>query len=453
MPVFSEPSKLISRKIHLQNKVLLADPDSKVSEQSSALSAESKRRQNIAVRKSNSGSGAISNCDKSDLTGSTVLNKKGTDLNKNETGKQKTSSSSPQDFIRSVEILKQAVERKENQIKAREPTKQVQTKQKADFAGIKTGTDKALLVSTSVGEGIKKIKSMSGSLKDELRKTEESIHLLKQTLLERKSHIAGKKNLTEPEGSQPEKQKVSAQVIKQNQISVSQSQQITSVSRSPQMKPVVRTSDVDSVSTNVDTQFISRSPYELVKSKTSPVSASVTHKLNSDRSVRTHDRNFRTHQVKSKYWIRNVKSSQENKDLTENKTDMNLNRMESDLPVFKKTKYSLRRVQFVPGRNSQVNNVINNPRSHSQQTARFIKSKYKINRTGPQRFFKRRKRYFTVERPWAYPYRRKDWKLRKQSYAMEGRKFYQRSRKQWPHTARYKYAGYGVWPYQQFYNG
>ena len=451
MPVFSEPSKLVTRKIHLQNKVLLADPASKVSEQSTALSAESKRRQNIAGRKTNSGSEAISNCDKSDLMGSTVLNKKGTDLNKNETGKQKISSSSPQDFIRSVEILKQAVKRKENQIKAREPTKQVQTKQKAVIAGIKTGTGKALLVSTSVGEGDKKM-NMSGSLKDELKKTEESIHLLKQTLLERKSHIAGKKNLTEPQGSVLEKQKVSAQVIKENQISVSQTQQIRSVSRSPQMKAVVRTSNLDGVSAYVDTQFISKSPYELVKSNTSPASASVTQKLNSDRSVGTRDRNFRTHKVKSKYWIRNVKS-QENKDLNENKTDMSLNRMESDLPVFKKTKYSLRRVHSVPGRNSQVNKVINNPGSHSQQTARFIKSKYKINKTGPQRFFKRRKRYFTLERPWAYPYRKKDWKFRKQSYAMEIRKFYQRSRKHWPQTAGYKYAGYGVWPYKQFYNG
>ena len=360
---------------------------------------------------------------------------------------------------------------------------------------------------TSVGKVDEKLKTLSNSLKDELKKTEEQINLLKQNLTEQKSLLKLKQQLKEPKSPDAVKQRIVEQTpnilssqdqlhvintsplkqIKSNtpspirspitmiHVNASPLRQVKSDSPSPVGAPVTKTSSQDT--------FISKSPYKLVKCNTSPVvSAAACQKLNLHEHVQN---NAQTKKVKTKYKVQNVKSVTRNKALVKNEIGSGLGGISNaSNPVFKKTKYTLRRIKSEPGntqkrekaptkflksryslkrvRRSLSNksnedvvgksrfSVVNTPKSNSQYVARSIKSKYKVNNIATPKTFKWKQHFKEVVYSQVYdPYGKRPWKPRLNPHTFgRNRTFYHMPKNKW--ISRQRYRGNSGWPLQYF---
>ena len=345
-------------------------------------------------------------------------------------------------------------------------------------ANLKSSHVKTVNAVTNTAHVVKvddKLKTLSNSLKDELRRREEQINQLKKNLMEQKSLKKMKQQLKEPtrvdtvkqnvvdqtlgtlEGHDqphlqstpvrqvksctsspvrtqaPFLQQVTASPLRQSKYETNYSvtnlqtesldayplRQCKSISSSPVGSPIARISTQDN--------FISKSPYKLVKCNSSPIaSASACQKLDLGKNV---PKIVQPKQLQTKYKLQNAAPAYGNK-LFKNEfhsqTSQNTSRR---TPVFKKTKYTLRRIKSEPGsagkraktptkfvksryslkrvRRSLSNksneelfgnsrfSTVNTPKSHSQFMARGIKSKYKLNNITSPRIIKRKQHFHT----------------------------------------------------------
>lgn len=325
----------------------------------------------------------------------------------------------------------------------------------------------------------KKLKALSDNLKDELKKTEEHIFLLKQNLTKQNSHLKLKQNQTISKSPVLQKPKsvdpICDGVVDQNQTDTSVTWQFkpedtcTSTVRS-----AVQVLNFSCIS-HQGSDFVSRSPYKLVKSNSSPASAmsmTACQKLNVDDVVKT-----------------NMKSAIENQVVLKKERDIPLNQIANtdSLSVFKKTKYTIRRVRSEPShkfqnvktptkfvklsrysirrvRQSLSNNssegsvtqcrykVINNSKSLKQTVAQVIKSKYKINNVVKPGVIKH-KQYFKTSNPQiSNQYRTESWRFRVQPFN-KIRKFYYTPKKHWIPGGCQSYMGYSGSSYQKYLKG
>ena len=346
-------------------------------------------------------------------------------------------------------------------------------------------------VATSVLKVDEKLKTLSNSLKDELRKAEQQIHLLKQNLTEQKSLLTLKKNLTKPnelvaEKAQPPEQ--SSDLVQFKNLKKKQTDILQLKQKFPShLKLPAKSIPNESKTTSPD-HFISRSPYKLVKCNTSPTPVLATQKLNLDNCAKN---DSQSNVIKTNYKLQVVKSEPTNKDQPYCKTDVNLK--QHNLPEFKKTKYSLRRIQSAPAgklkrekppskfvkvskysikrvRRSLSNKsnedmdsksrqkLVNNSTSHSQLAARFIKSKYKINnKIVPQNLnvvhsHWQKKQYGTRSDKYSLNTKILNWRTQQLPFRRSGQ-FYSGPKMQWRHVSAHRYKHYGRLPYQHNYKG
>ena len=391
---------------------------------------------------------------------------------------------------------------------------------------------KATSKTASGGKADEKLKTLSNNLKNELKKTEEQINLLKKNLTEQKSLQTLKQQLKEPNSHNVVKQNVVGQTIGplegQDQMHVKGSplKQVKSLTSSPvtskvttlhqvnvsplrQVKtetPAIVTklhvesvdayplrqfksdssSPVGSPIAKISSQdnFISKSPYKLVKCNTSPVMSAVACQKFDDRK---HVPDIvQTKQLKTKCMDQNTKSVRENKALTKNEIGNRVSGVpsRSTNPVFKKTKYKLRRIKSEPGsaqkiaktptkflktryslkrvRRSLSNKsneelagksrygATNTPKSHSQAVASGIKSKYKVNNIASPKIIKQKQHCnvpVNVSSQVYYPYGKRHWRSGLHPHTFRSsRKFYHMPKTRW--AQRQGYRGNFGWPIQ-----
>ena len=321
-----------------------------------------------------------------------------------------------------------------------------------------------------------KLKALSSNLKDELKKTEEQIHFLKQNLTEQKSLITLKKNLTEPSNLLSEKRKrykptdnlVYLQTVEKQQSDTSQVKQM--LTKSPEKSNATEAGTHTTVS---DSVYISSSPYKLVKCQSSPQKVfSNTPELTSSTKNTTQGNVLQTKLKFETAVAEPVGKGQPSRVMNE---DLN------GTSVFKKTKYSLRRIQSAPAgkmkktpskfvrvskysirkvRRSLSNKsnedlsentgqkLLSN-RSRNQYASRFVKSKYKSSAWHKRQYSTAFNRYpcHTKHPKWNTNYLQ----------SRRGRPFYTspklHPKVHWNNVAGHRYSPKLSLPYQQNYKG
>ena len=343
-------------------------------------------------------------------------------------------------------------------------------------ANLKSSQVKTVNAVTNTAHVVKvddKLKTLSNSLKDELRRREEQINQLKKNLMEQKSLKKMKQELKEPTRVDTMKQNVVDKSLgtlegdDQLHLQSTPVRQVKSCTSSPvrtqapflqqaTASPLRQSKNETNCSvTNLQIEsldayqlrqckssssspvriakissqdnFISKSPYKLVKCNSSPVaSVSACQKLDLGKHV---PKTVQPKQLQTKYKIQNAAPAYGNK-LFKNEFHSQISQNTSRrTPVFKKTKYTLRRIKSEPGsagkraktptkfvksryslkrvRRSLSNksneesfgksrfSAMNTPKSHSQFVARGIKSKYKINNMTSPRIIKRKQHFHT----------------------------------------------------------
>ena len=321
-----------------------------------------------------------------------------------------------------------------------------------------------------------KLKALSSNLKDELKKTEEQIHYLKQNLTEQKSLMTLKKNLTgkQPSNLLSEKRKrykptdnlVNLQMVEKQPSDTSQVKQL--LTKSPENFNAIETG-----ATVSDSVYISSSPYKLVKCQSSPqkVFSNNTPELFSSTKNTTQANVLQTKSKFETAVTEPVGKGQPSKEMNE----------ENGTSVFKKTKYSLRRIQSAPAGKTKktpskfvriskysirkVRRSLSNKsnedqsentgqkllsnRSRNQYASRFVKSKYKSSAW-------HKRQYSTTFNRYPYHTKHPKWNT---NYLQNrrGRPFYNspklHPKVHWKNVAGHRYSQRLTLPYQQNYKG
>ena len=322
-----------------------------------------------------------------------------------------------------------------------------------------------------------KLKALSSNLKDELKKTEEQIHFLKQNLTEQKSLMTLKKNLTEPSNLLSEKRRrnkptdnlVNLQTVEKQPSDTSHVKQM--LTKSPEKSKAIEAGTSTTVPESV---YISSSPYKLVKCQSSPqkVFSNNTSEFTSSTKNTTQANVLQTKLKFETAVTEPVGKGQPSKVMNE---DLN------GTSVFKKTKYSLRRIQSAPAGKTKktpskfvrvskysirkVRRSLSNKsnedlsentgqkllsnRSRNQYASRFVKSKYKSGA-----WYKRQ--YSTAFNRYPYHTKHPKWNT---SYlqSRRGRPFYNspklHPKVHWNNVAGHRYSQRLSLPFQQNYKG
>ena len=322
-----------------------------------------------------------------------------------------------------------------------------------------------------------KLKALSSNLKDELKKTEEQIHFLKQNLTEQKSLMTLKKNLTEPSNLLSEKRKrykptdnlANLQTVEKQPSDTSQVKQL--LTKSPEKSNAI---EAGTHTTVPDSVYISRSPYKLVKCQSSPqkVFSNNTSELTSSTKNTTQANVLQTKLKFEATVTEHLGKDQSSKVLNE---DLN------GTSVFKKTKYSLRRIQSAPAGkmkktpskfvrvskysirkvrrslsnksnedlNENTGQKLLSNRSRNQYASRFVKSKYKSSAW-------HKRQYSTTFNRYPYHTKHPKWNTN-YLQSRRGRPFYTspklHPKVHWNNLAGHRYSQKLSLPYQQNYKG
>ena len=322
-----------------------------------------------------------------------------------------------------------------------------------------------------------KLKALSSNLKDELKKTEEQIHFLKQNLREQKSLMSLKKNLTEPSYLLSEKRKryiptdnlVNLQTVEKQPSDTSQVKQ--TLTKSPEKSNAI---EAGTHTTVPDSVYISKSPYKLVKCQSSPqkVFSNNTSELTSSTKNTTQANVLQTKLKLETAVTEPVGKGQPSRVMNE---DLN------GTSVFKKTKYSLRRIQSASAGKTKktpskfvrvskysirkVRRSLSNKsnedlsentgqkllsnRSRNQYASRFVKSKYKSGAW-------HKRQYSTAFNRYPYHTKHPKWNTN-YLQSRRGRPFYNspklHPKVHWNNVAGNRYSQRLSLPYQQNYKG
>ena len=324
-----------------------------------------------------------------------------------------------------------------------------------------------------------KLKALSSNLKDELKKTEEQIHFLKQNLKEQKSLMTLKKNLTEPSNLLSEKRKrykptdnlVNLQTVEKQPSDTSQVKQM--LTKSPEKSNAI---EAGTHTTVPDSVYISSSPYKLVKCQSSPqkvFSNNTSEFTSSTKNTCTTQANV----LQTKFKFETAVTEPVGKDQPSKLLNEDLN----GTSVFKKTKYSLRRIQSAPAGKTKktpskfvrvskysirkVRRSLSNKsnedlgesnrqkllsnRSRNQYASRFVRSKYKSSAW-------HKRQYSTAFNRYSYHTNHPKWNTN-YLQSRRGRPFYTspklHPKVHWNNVAGHRYSQRLSLPYQQNYKG